>query len=436
MTAPVIEAQGLSKRYILQQPATGFGSGLAGSARWLRRMFGSAPRPKPMPTLGAEFWALKDVSFSVSQGDVVGIVGKNGAGKTSLLKILARITAPTAGIAKVRGRVGSILEIGTGFNPSLTGLQNVFLSAAILGMREEETRQRLEEIVEFSGVGKFIDVPVKHYSSGMYARLAFSVVAHLRHEILLIDEVLAVGDASFQKKCVGKLHGEATSGRTVLFVSHNLASVASLCNRALLLEEGRITLDGPPGAVIDTYLGRLKELQATSIWESPDVAPGNSVFRLHAVRVTDAAGRPGVRHANSNDVLIEMEYWNLREGSRLGATIAVFNPAGLCVFGSLSNHEPRWHGQARPRGLFRSTCRIPGNLMMDGIYTLSVLLWADHYTEMMRFDRVAEFEITDSGSLRGDYFGGWEGCILPQLEWTCEHVEADRALASVSGEHG
>jgi len=431
VTTPVIEGRGLAKRYWLQQPKRPFRATLRNG---LARLGLSRPPPTPEP--GGAFWALRDVSFDVDQGDVLGIVGRNGAGKSTLLKILARITAPTAGSVRVRGRIGSILEIGTGFNPSLSGRQNIYLSAAILGMKETETRRRLDEIIDFAGIGNFIDMPVKYYSSGMYARLAFSVVAHLEHEILLIDEVLAVGDAAFQKKCVGKLHGEAHSGRTVLFVSHNLASVSNLCNRAILLDQGRITLDSSPSAVIDAYLEKANELLASSVWDRPEAAPGNDCFKLHAVRLCDPCGNPVARHANHDPIRIEIDYWNQRPGSRLGATIAVFNAAGLCVFGSLSNHEPHWHGRPRPTGLYRSICEIPGDFMMNGVYTLTVLLWADQYTDMMRFDRTAEFEVTDSGILRGDYFGGWEGFILPRLEWRCESLESDLGTLDRSARHG
>jgi lipopolysaccharide transport system ATP-binding protein len=385
------------------------------------RALAGRPQAVSMPR-EEEFWALKDVSFEIQEGDVVGILGRNGAGKSTLLKILAQITTPTEGRARVRGRIGSILEIGTGFNPALTGRQNIFLSAAILGMRESEVRRRLDEIIDFASIDRFIDVPVRYYSSGMYARLAFAVVAHLEHEILLIDEVLAVGDAAFQQKCLGKLHGEATSGRTVLFVSHSMPSISSLCNRAILLSEGRVVLDGKTGEVVSTYLEKRGQLHAESTWASPAVAPGNDGLRLAGVRLRGGDGIVKARHMNSEGFTIEIDYWSLRGGAKVGATIAVMNSAGLCIFGSLSNQDTVWHGRPRAPGLYRSNCRIPANLMKDGFYSLTVLLWADNYTDQCRIDTAAEFEVVDSGTLRGDYFGGWEGFVHPSLDWSTDHL--------------
>lgn len=419
MGNPIIKIENLSKVYTLGTPPPPL-SRIKSAVKSVLGRTSSAPEVG-LPE--QEFWALRDVSMKVNEGDVIGIVGRNGAGKSTLLKILAQITAPTSGRIEIRGRVGSILEIGTGFNPNLTGRQNILLSAAILGMREHEIHRRMDEIVDFSGVGRFIDVPVKFYSSGMYARLAFSVVAHLEHETLLIDEVLAVGDAEFQKKCVGKLHGEAASGRTVLFVTHGMASVASLCNRAILLSDGQIALDGSTDDVINAYLKKVTKLASGVSHDNVKNAPGNATFRLKRVRIFGEDGVERYRLKNSENVAIEIEYWNVRDRAKIGATIAVFDTAGTCVFGSLSNHEPNWHGKPRPLGLYRSTVVIPKNLMRDGRFTVVVLLWSDSYTDQQRFDDVAEFDVLDSGVLRGDYFGGWEGCILPKLEWSCERLE-------------
>jgi lipopolysaccharide transport system ATP-binding protein len=421
MSSTVIDVRNLAKRYILGRTSSPLVRAARKGKEALRRSFGRPPRVELDPR--RDFWALKDISFQVKHGDVVGIIGRNGAGKSTLLKILAQITPPTRGSVRIEGRVGSILEVGTGFNPALTGRQNVMLSASILGMHEHEVRRRLAEIIDFAGVGQFIDEPVKFYSSGMHARLAFSVVAHLEHEILLIDEVLAVGDAAFQKKCVGKLHGEATSGRTVLFVSHSMASISSLCNRAILISDGQLTIDGTTDEAINTYLEKTTALTEAVDYNDPDRAPGNEALRLRAVRMYGEDGASKLRHRNSDDIFIDIDYWNLREGAKMGATLVVLDPSGVCIFSSLGNHEKNWHGKPRPKGIYRSTVRIPANFMKDGRYSLAVLLWADNYTDQCRFDSVADFEVVDSGILRGDYYGGWEGFVVPKLDWVCTKLD-------------
>jgi homopolymeric O-antigen transport system ATP-binding protein len=251
---PMIKVENISKQYRLGASRESFPTlrdALAGAFRAPLRRRG---RRKTNETI----WALKDVSFEIAPGEVVGIIGRNGAGKSTLLKILSRITEPTSGRAELHGRTASLLEVGTGFHPELTGRENMFLNAAILGMPRSEIERKFDEIVAFAEIEKFLDTPVKHYSSGMYVRLAFAVAAHLEPEILIIDEVLAVGDAAFQKKCLGKIQGVTQQGRTVLFVSHNMAAIKSLCGRALLLEEGRIAIEGNVDTLIDKYLMKPK----------------------------------------------------------------------------------------------------------------------------------------------------------------------------------
>ena len=253
-TSPVIRVEGLGKRYVLshEQRTDTLRDSLATGARGLWQRFG---RRSPAHAEAEEFWALRDVSFDVAQGDVVGIIGRNGAGKSTLLKVLSRITEPTAGRATIRGRVASLLEVGTGFHPELTGRDNIFLNGAILGMSRSEIARKFDEIVAFAEVERFLDTQVKHYSSGMYVRLAFSVAAHLEPEILIVDEVLAVGDAQFQKKCLGKMDEVARrSGRTVLFVSHNMDAVTQLCSSVLFLQAGRIVGSGPTEEILPRYL--------------------------------------------------------------------------------------------------------------------------------------------------------------------------------------
>jgi lipopolysaccharide transport system ATP-binding protein len=425
MKPSVLRLENLGKRYKYRHNGTILSSAKSMTKNVARSLlgFGGVKAASPEDDLPeGEFWALKNINFDVYHGDVVGIVGKNGAGKSTLLKILSRITAPTVGSAEVRGRIGALLEVGTGFNPELTGRENIFLSAAILGMTSAEVQTDLEKIIDFSGVERFLDMPVKHYSSGMYMRLAFSVAAHLRHEILLIDEVLAVGDAEFQRKCVGKISDEAKSGRTVLFVSHNMSAVLSLCNRAILLEGGTIAKQGTPEEVVDAYLGKINQFSSNRTWLQPQNAPGNHLFRFKSVRLFDDEGIERARFSNSESWTFEIQYWILEPGIKMGATAAIYDAASSCIFGSLSNLEPEWHGKSRPAGLYVSRVHVPPDLMKDGTYSIAALLWDQGYVDNVRLDDALQFEIFDSGNLRGDYFGGWEGVIHPRLKWTCERA--------------
>jgi len=378
-----------------------------------------------------EIWAVKDVSFEMPAGEVLGVIGRNGAGKSTLLKILSRITEPTEGIAIIRGRVGSLLEVGTGFHPELTGRENVYLNGAILGMRKREIERKFDEIVAFAEVERFIDTPVKRYSSGMYVRLAFAVAAHLEPEVLLVDEVLAVGDTAFQKRCLGRMGEVAREGRTVLFVSHNLIAVRTLCERAILLRDGRLAADGTPAEAIDAYLGAARVSKAETVWGDAAGAPGNELFRLSAVRIRNTEGLPAARLWSNQPFDIEVEYRNLVEGARLGATVVLFNEENVLVFGSLSNTEPRWHGRPLHVGIFRSTCRIPGDLLAEGGYTVSVIVWTNNYASSHREDEVVEFEIELDPAFRDDYLGSWPGILQPRLEWTTDYLGDEAASPTV-----
>src|SRR3954464_7076126 len=281
---PILEIRGLSKQYHLGARS---GPKMDNLREFLQRGI-TAPFSTLMGKNGENsgavklqtFWALKDVNFDVHQGDVLGVIGRNGAGKSTLLKILSRITTPTSGEVTVRGRLASLLEVGTGFHPELTGRENIFLNGAILGMRKAEIRRHFDEIVAFAEVEKFLDTPVKHYSSGMYVRLAFAVAAHLNPEILVVDEVLAVGDAGFQKKCLGKMGEVSRGGRTVLFVSHNMAAVKSLCSRAVWLQRGQVAADGPTSWVVDEYHRNAAAIGTHRTWLPGDPATGNDTVQL------------------------------------------------------------------------------------------------------------------------------------------------------------
>jgi len=353
-------------------------------------------------------WALKDISFDVEKGEVVGIIGRNGAGKTTLLKLLCRITEPTEGYAEIRGRVGSLLEIGTGFHPEMTGRENIYLNGAILGMKKREIDRKFAEIVDFSGVEKFIDTPLKRYSSGMQVRLGFSVAAHLEPEILLVDEVLAVGDVEFQKKCLGKMGEVAKGGRTVLFVSHNMLSIQNLCTRGILLESGRIAMQGNITDVINKYLDLGSEKTGEVSWASPEVAPGNERVRLKAVRIVSEGQTTGVVDI-SKEFRIEVDYWNLEPNARRVVSIHLHNSMGICVL-ALANYPSAsivpdpWYERLYPKGIFRTSCTIPG----DNIIVVRDIL---------------SFIVRETGGMRKEFTGKFLGTVRPRLDWHTVKIE-------------
>jgi lipopolysaccharide transport system ATP-binding protein len=382
-------------------------------------------------------WALKDISFEINRGEVVGIIGYNGAGKSTLLKILSRITEPTEGYADVYGRVGSLLEVGTGFHPELTGRENIYLNGAILGMRRVEIQRKFDEIVAFAELEKFIDTPVKHYSSGMYMRLAFAVAAHLEPEILLVDEVLAVGDARFQKKCLNKMQDVGQQGRTVLFVSHNMSAITRLCPRAILLDGGHVLQDGPSHQIVSTYLSSEVGTIAVREWPDPAKAPGGEVARLRRVRVCTEDGQTTDVVDVRQPVGIEMEYDVLKSGYMLMPYVHFFNQEGVLAF-EASDHDPTWRRRPRPAGRWVSTAWIPGNLLAEG----TLLVWPCLFTldpevlEISVRDAVA-FQIVDSlegDSARGDWSGRVTAVMMPLLKWTTQcSVNGHLAVTTVDG---
>ncbi len=367
-------------------------------------------------------WALKDVSFEIKQGEVVGIIGRNGAGKTTLLRVLSRITDPTEGSAEIHGRVGSLLEVGTGFHPELSGRENIYLNGAVLGMRKKEVEHKFDEIVAFSGVEKFIDTPLKRYSTGMKVRLAFAVAAHLEPEILIVDEVLAVGDVEFQKKSLGKMGEFAGEGRTVLFVSHNMISLQNLCTRGILLESGRISMDGSITDVISKYLDLGAEYNGEVCWTSPEEAPGDERGRLKAVRIVSEGRTTGVVDI-SKEFRIEIDYWNLEDNGRRILSIHLHNSTGITVLTSgnlpsVSLTPDPWYSRPYPKGLFRTSCVIPGFLLNDGPHSISVFIMGalatDNITRMLN---VLPFIIEDTGAMRKEFTGKWLGAVRPRLQW-------------------
>jgi lipopolysaccharide transport system ATP-binding protein len=380
---------------------------------------------------GQNFWALKDVSFEVQPGEVVGIIGRNGAGKSTLLKILSRITEPTSGTIELRGRVGSLLEVGTGFHPELTGRENVYMNGSILGMSHREIQRKFDEIVAFAEIEDFLDTPVKRYSSGMYVRLAFAVAAHLEPEILIVDEVLAVGDGSFQKKCLNKMEDVGRHGRTVLFVSHNMPAVTRLCQRAILLNHGKVVEDGRAAHVATRYLTGEQGSTAHRKWTDEKRAPQNDIARLLSVRIVDTEGRTCDTLDIRNAVGLEMTWRALVPGHHLAPNFHVYNDQGVCVF-IVNDQDPTWRHTARPAGLYVSTAWIPGNFLSEGglvvgaaVSTLNPVIV--HFEER---DAVA-FQVIDPGtgdSVRREYAGHYSGVVRPMLKWTNEVVVDDIRL--------
>jgi lipopolysaccharide transport system ATP-binding protein len=374
-------------------------------------------------------WALRDVSFDVRWGEIVGIIGRNGAGKTTLLKLLSRITDPTEGGADIWGRLGSLLEVGTGFHPELTGRENIYLNGAILGMTRAEIRRRFDEIVAFAEVEQFLDTPVKHYSSGMYVRLAFAVAAHLEPEILLVDEVLAVGDAAFQRRCLGKMQEVSRGGRTVIVVSHHMGTVLRLCERAILLEGGRVVKDGPVGSVVSTYLESGLGTGAQRVWSVREEAPGNEIVRLCAVRVIDREGKARESFDVREPVGVEMTYDVLSAKHPLVPLLGIYTEQGVLAFNAVDT-DRAWQ-EPRPAGRWTSTAWIPGNLLSEGLMVASVLMYT------LTSPRVRHFYVSDVVSFRvmdavggdtaiGDYtdLTNWRGAVRPMLTWTTTREEA------------
>jgi len=367
------------------------------------------------------FWALRDLSFGVQPGEVVGIIGRNGAGKSTLLKVLSRITAPTEGRVTIRGRVASLLEVGTGFHPELTGRENVQMNGSILGMTRAEINRKFDEIVDFAGVDRFLDTPLKRYSSGMQVRLAFAVAAHLDPEILIVDEVLAVGDAAFQKKCLGKIGEVAGGGRTVLFVSHNMSALGALCRRALWLDAGCCVGDGPADEVIANYLSTAFAQQTERSWGTPADAPGNEQVRLRRASVRADVGDQGI--TVRTPITFDFEYWVQCPDLRLHVTLHLLDEQGATVLSSASIFERDWHGKAFPAGTYRSACHLPGDLLNDGQYTLKVLFVRDVGTVLCILEDVLTFAVHDDPSLRGDWYGRWPGVVRPNLPWTTTRLD-------------
>ena len=411
----VIIAEDISKKYIIDHRKTARKSHTLRDtfSEKIKHFFGKGEQDEVEQE---EFWALRDVNFTVNQGDRVGIIGHNGAGKSTLLKILSKITEPSGGKVKIKGRVASLLEVGTGFHPELTGRENIFLNGAILGMKRQEIKNAFESIVDFAGVEKFLDTPVKRYSSGMYVRLGFAISAHLSPEILIIDEVLAVGDADFQKKCLGKMRDVSESGRTILFVSHNLAAVQSLCNRAFYFEHGKLKMQGDTTHVVNNYLSHVAKTNLQHFWETPEEGPGTDEIRFRSVKI-DPEYQDGKLYIDvRTPVRVHIEFWNLADRADLNLSLHLYAFTGECIFnvGTTS--------QSFEKGLVSAILEVPGNFLNDGSYVISIMVVKDTSTVLFQLPDALSFEVEDHRE-GVTWYGKWPGYVRPQLNFQISQSE-------------
>ena len=362
-------------------------------------------------------WSLKDINLEIEQGDAVGIIGKNGAGKSTLLKLLSRVTAPTTGSIKIKGRVASLLEVGTGFHPELTGRENIYLNGSILGMRKREIDRKFDQIVDFSGVERYIDTPVKRYSSGMYVRLAFAVAAHLDSEILIVDEVLAVGDAEFQKKCLGKMDDMRSRGnRTLLFVSHNMAAVASLCPRAVWLHKGQVHETGNSELLVRNYMNTGSWQVSSRRWTCPGDAPGDDRVRLLSARLLQEQEEANLIDINK-DLYVEVEFEVLQQCRNLITGASFYNPAGVCLFNSCD-----WRPNSLSAGIYKKSVKVPAQTLAEDRHSVLIqCVFYDPDVKSVVEKDVLRFESVDyggKGSVKGPVHSGWPGVVRLGLEWS------------------
>lgn len=421
MSDIAIRVEGLGKRYHIGSPGMGY--------RTLRETVVDIVRA-PARRLGRNgsngslntIWALKDVSFDVRQGQVLGIIGRNGAGKSTLLKILSRVTDPTEGVGEIHGRVGSLLEVGTGFHPELTGRENIYLNGAILGMHRTEIDRKFDEIVEFSEVGQFIDTPVKRYSSGMYLRLAFSVAAHLEPEILVVDEVLAVGDAEFQRKCLGKMSDVAQQGRTVLFVSHNMSAILRLTQETIVIEKGRMGLRAPTPQAVDYYLSQGYSQEGQRIWEPDEVPDEAAPFCPVAVTLRNPQGKvvDTIRSVEPCEVDFEYELSAPITGLRVG--IYLLSTRGEYIFTSFDTDESAAYERmgTRKAGHYISRCRIPADFFNEGRFVIGVNASSYRMKRYFQDEKALTFTVDAIGAPGMQWPEPRMGAVRPRLDWQIE----------------
>jgi lipopolysaccharide transport system ATP-binding protein len=426
--ANVIEADHISKLYGLGRIGTG--SFRQDIKRWWVRDILKREDPFFAMTEASEhqskfIWALKDISFEVKEGEVFGIIGRNGAGKSTLLKILSKVIKPTKGVIRGRGRINSLLEIGTGFHDELSGRENIYLNGYFMGMHRDEIKRKFDEIVAFSGVEQFLDTPVKRYSSGMYVRLAFAVAAHLEPDILIVDEVLAVGDADFQKKCLGKMHDVSTKqGRTILFVSHNMQAVHNLCNRAMFLHQGVMKDIGPVEKIVNRYLAGAQQHITRQEWPDMQSAPGNEHIRIRLVEL--------IPHRQHDDdpvdvrtpLTIRFQFWNLQNDVNLCIGLHLHTQSAECIF---DVHSPPADYRA---GLIEGTCHIPGNFLNDGSYYFSLIFMKDTSIELFYLEECLTLEVEDYRE-NINWYGKWAGYVRPRFPFTLKQCTEQSQVKSL-----
>jgi lipopolysaccharide transport system ATP-binding protein len=429
MSKVVLKVENISKQYRLGQLGTGTIS--HDLNRWFHKVRGKEDPYLKLGDVndrsdanGSEYvWSLKDINFEVKQGEVLGIIGKNGAGKSTLLKILSQVTTPTTGEVKVKGRIAALLEVGTGFHPDLSGRENIFLNGAILGMTKAEIKSKLEEIVDFSGVAKYLDTPVKRYSSGMMVRLGFAVAAHLEPEILIVDEVLAVGDAEFQKKCLGKMKQVSGEGRTVLFVSHNMGAVKNLCTKVVILDKGRLIKNGPAHLLVNEYLNEsFKEIGQIS-WEGDILhAPGSVSLKISKLELMNNNNVTS-EHDIAHETILNIYYKNSEPNKRYQVSIHLMDVNDNMVLASLnapsaSINKDEFYYKPYEIGMYKTQVKIPINFLNEGSYYFNIIFSSDNFTTNDIFmDRILSFSTHDSSEMKVDYNGSWGGVVRPKLFW-------------------
>ena len=421
MSDIAIVAENLGKEYRIGMPAANY--------RTLRETIeegfsASMQRLRAGPSQNSHIWALKGVSFDVHQGQVLGVIGRNGAGKSTLLKILSRVTDPTEGYAEIHGRVGSLLEVGTGFHPELTGRENILLNGAILGMKRTEIERKFDEIVAFSEVEQFIDTPVKRYSSGMYLRLAFAVAAHLEPEILVVDEVLAVGDAEFQRKCLGKMSDVAQQGRTVLFVSHNMSAVLRLTEEALVIEKGRVVLRAPTAQAVDYYLSRGFSQEGKRTWDIDEVPPDAAPFRPLELRVCTQQKKISDAVRSMEPITIEIEYALDAPITGLRVGLYLMSTRGEYIFTSFDTDDPGYyeHYAMRPAGHYVSRCIIPSDFLNEGRFVIGVNASSFRIKRYFQDEQALTFTVEAAGAPGMQWPEPRMGPVRPRLDWRIEAV--------------
>ena len=414
---PIIRVENLSKQYRLGGERKSYSTFRESIVQSVRQPFNALRKNGTDGSRANSFWALRDINFEVAPGEVVGIIGRNGAGKSTLLKILSRITEPTTGKIELYGRVGSLLEVGTGFHPELSGRENIYLNGAILGMKQREIAGKFDEIVAFAEVEQFLDTPVKHYSSGMYTRLAFAVAANLEPEVLIVDEVLAVGDAEFQKKCLGKMKSVSDKdGRTVLFVSHNMTAVQTLCKKTISLNQGQIQQYGETSVVINDYLSRAENNQYNKEWNTIEEAPGNDLVKIKSIKLIP-------QFLDDSDVIdvrtpidVFFEFWNLQPAQEINLSFHLYNLKGDCIMNLGTSVKQL------DVGIARGKLSIPGNFLNDDSYYFSTMIVKDTSITLFNLEEAINFAVVDYRENTA-WHGKWQGAVRPTyMDFTLEQI--------------